>query len=100
MLTSSECNILYSVEKNMGTIDARDAAKEMDSLLDAVSRGESFAIARGGIAVAQMVPVGIAGATLKKRKRMPDLTEFRASLHVFGKSLSDALRDVRKNTRY
>ena len=42
----------------MAVVEMRDAVTKMDSLLDAVSRGESFTIVRGGVAMAKMVPVG------------------------------------------
>ncbi|HLX64851.1 MAG TPA: hypothetical protein VKX17_26500 [Planctomycetota bacterium] len=83
----------------MSVIDARDASVQMDALLDAVGRGESFEIARDGKKVAQIIP--LRGASRgRATKRMPDLSAFRASLKVSGASLSDSLLELRENTRY
>jgi len=87
-------------EASMGAIDVKDVIVKMNSLLDAVSRGESFEIAREGVPVAQVVPLSKTGPKARNKKRMPDLTAFRASLPVSGKSLTDALLDMREQNRY
>ena len=84
----------------MGAIDVKDVIVKINSLLDAVGRGESFEIAREGVPVAQMVPLSKSAPKTRTKRRMPDLTAFRASLPVSGKSLTDALLDMREQNRY
>jgi len=79
----------------MNTINAKQARKQLGDLIDAAERGESVVITRRGKEVAELGPV-------RKRSRpgLPDLTEFRASIKVKGRSLTEELLAQRREERY
>lgn len=79
----------------MESVSLKEARKRLGQLVKAAERGESVAITRRGRRVARLVP-----DEKKVRRRLPDLTAFRASIHVKGKSLSQTVIDMRKEERY
>jgi len=79
----------------MDTISLKDARKRLGKLVEAAERGESVVITRRGRRVARLVP-----EEKKARCGPPDLTAFRASISVKGKSLSQTVIDMRKRERY
>ena len=79
----------------MGTINLKEARRRLGDLVNAAERGESTVITRRGRKVARIVPLD-----RKPRRGLPDLTEFRASLKVKGKLLSEIVIDSRKKARY
>jgi prevent-host-death family protein len=78
----------------MTPISLKEVRKRLGELVAAAERGESITITRHGKEVARLVPVGA-----KARAPLPDLTEFRASLKVSGKPLSEVLREARDQER-
>ncbi len=78
----------------MNTVNIRDARQHLSELVSAAEHGEGVTITRNGKEVAQLVPVG------RRRGRLPDLTEFRASIRVKGKGLSQTVIDARREARY
>jgi prevent-host-death family protein len=79
----------------MGPVNLKDARRRLSDLVTAAERGESVVITRRGKEVARLVP-----AMPKPLKRFPDLSEFRASIKVKGRSLTDELLAMRGEERY
>jgi len=79
----------------MNRINIREARRRLSAVVDAAERGESTVITRRGRQVARVGPVGPA-----KGRRLPDLTEFRASIKVKGTPLSKVVIDRRGEARY
>jgi prevent-host-death family protein len=77
----------------MGEINVKDARSQLSALLDRVEKGEEIIIKRRGKRVAKMVPPGNA-------RNLPSLKDFRASLKVRGKPLSQTVIDARNEERY
>jgi antitoxin (DNA-binding transcriptional repressor) of toxin-antitoxin stability system len=76
-------------------ISAREARERFSELLARAARGEEILILRRGKPVARLGRVQ-AGAQLG---RLPDLSEFRASIHTQS-PLSEALLAARREARY
>lgn len=66
----------------------------MAELLDAAQSGESIAVTRRGVVVACLGPPSFA------KRGLPDLTDFRASLHSEGVPLSEIVVRQRQAERY
>ena len=79
----------------MNSLSIREARKHLSDLVRAAEHGESVTITRRGRRVARLVPV-----EKKPVRGLPDLTEFRASLKVRGRSLSDEVLAMRREERY
>jgi len=79
----------------MDSISLSEARKRLSDLVRAAERGESVTITRRGKQVARIVP-----AEQKPLKPLPDLSEFRASIKVSGKPLSQTVIDMRAEERY
>jgi prevent-host-death family protein len=75
-------------------VSVKEARNSISKLLDRTQRGEEILISRRGKKVARLVPVDIS------EKRLPDLSDFRASIAVRGASLSQAVIDSRNQERY
>jgi len=79
----------------MNTINAKQARKQLGNLIDAAQGGESIVITRRGREVAELGPV-----RTRRRGKPPDLSAFRASLKVKGKSLSETVIAMRAEGRH
>jgi prevent-host-death family protein len=79
----------------MNTINAKEARKKLGDLINAAERGESVVITRRGKKVAELGPV-----RKRSRRGLPDLTAFRASIKVKGRSLTEELLAQRREERY
>jgi len=79
----------------MGTVSMKEARERLSELVRAAERGEAITITRRGKEVARIVP-----AEQKPLKPLPDLTEFRASIKVKGRSLTEELLAMRREERY
>jgi len=79
----------------MDTVSIREARKRLSELIAAAERGESVIITRRGREVALLAPLA-----RKPRRRLPDLSEFRASIKVKGKGLSETVTAMRSRERY
>lgn len=79
----------------MGPINMKDARKRLSELVSAAERGESTVITRRGRKVARLVPVD-----KERRRGLPDLKEFRSSIKVKGKGLSQTVIAMRSEERY
>jgi prevent-host-death family protein len=77
----------------MGEVNVKDARGQLSALLDRVGKGEEIIITRRGKRVAKIVPPGNAS-------NLPSLKDFRASLKIRGKPLSQTVIDARKEERY
>lgn len=79
----------------MNRVNMREARRQFSDIVKAAERGKSTVITRRGRQVARVDPISTTGI-----KSLPDLTEFRASIKIKGKGLSQAIIDRRKETRY
>ena len=79
----------------MNRVNMREARRRFSDIVKAAEQGKSTVITRRGRQVARVDPVAAAGG-----KSLPDLTEFRASIPVKGKPLSQVIIDHRKEARY
>jgi len=79
----------------MNRVNIREARRRLTAIVDAAQRGRKRVITRRGRQVAMIEPIQPA-----KGKPLPDLSEFRASIKVKGKPLSQAVIDRRKDARY
>jgi len=75
-------------------VSVKEARNSIGTLLDRTQKGEEILITRRGKKVARLVPVDIS------EKRLPDLSDFRASIAVRGASLSQTVIDSRNMERY
>ena len=80
----------------MEPVSVREARKRrVGALVDAAERGESVVLTRQGKEVARIGPVEERG-----ERRLPDLSDFRASIAVMGQALSDTVADLREAERF
>ena len=79
----------------MDTVNMKEARKRLSDLIAAAERGESVVITRRGRKVARLVPV-----SKQPAGELPKLGDFRASLKVKGKSLSETVIAMRAEERY
>lgn len=75
-------------------VNVKEARMKISSLLDRTEMGEEVVIVRRGKRVARLVAVGDAC------KRLPDLSGFRDSILIKGKSLSATVIQGREEERY
>ena len=75
-------------------INAKEARTRFSALLDEVEQGNEITIVRRGKKVARLVPAEGSGKTL------PTLNDFRASIHLKGQTLSEAVIREREEVRY
>lgn len=76
-------------------VTAKEARDRFSEILNRAARGEEIVVIRRGRAVARLASAGP-----KKRPQLPDLREFRASIHVRGPSLTETMAKEREETRY
>ena len=76
----------------MEEINVKDARGQLSALLDRVEKGEEIVIKRRGKRIAKMIQPG-------NVSHLPSLKDFRASLDVRGKPLSQTVIDARKEER-
>ena len=79
----------------MGSINLKEARKRLSALVNAAERGETTVITRRGKRVARLAPPREA-----KRKAFPDLTEFRNSIKLKGKPMSETVIQMRRGERF
>lgn len=79
----------------MGPVNLKEARRRLSDLVTAAERGETVVITRRGKEVARIAPL-----SPKPLKRFPDLAEFRASIKLKGRSLTDELLAMRREERY
>jgi prevent-host-death family protein len=78
----------------MEEVNVKEARKRISELLDKAQRGEEVLIMRRGKKVARLSPV------VEGEKKLPDLTDFRASISVEGQPMSQIVIDGRNEERY
>jgi prevent-host-death family protein len=79
----------------MASVSIREARRRLSELVSAAERGESITITRRGKEVAQIGPVAPEGG-----RRLPSLADFRATIKVKGKPMSQVVTDMRNEERY
>lgn len=75
-------------------VNVKEARSKISALLDKVQQGEEVIILRRGKRIARLVPI------TSSAKKLPDLTAFRSSMSVKGKSLSQTVVQEREEERY
>ena len=75
-------------------VNVKEARNKISALLDLTQKGEEILILRRGKKVARLVPVA------NSEKRLPDLSNFRASIALHGDSLSQTIINGRNEERY
>ena len=75
-------------------VNVKDARAKISALLDRTQKGEEIWIVRHGKKVARLVPAENA------KNRLPDLGEFRRSIALKGKPLSETVLEERNRERY
>ena len=78
----------------MATVSLKHARQQLGELVDAAAHGEQVVITRRGRRVARLVAIDASPEPL------PDLTAFRASLHLAGTPLSETVIAARREERY
>jgi len=78
----------------MKTVSVAQARSKFKALLDEVSSGHSVSVVRRGREVARLVP------PKPKRRRLPPLGSFRASIRVSGEPASQTVIRARRHARY
>lgn len=78
----------------MRSLSVKEVREQLSEILRDAEAGDSIIVTRYGTPIAQITPVQ------KDRPRFPDLSAFRASIKVRGKSLTDTLREMRDEERY
>jgi len=79
----------------MGPVSIKEARKRLADLVRAAEHGDTTVITRRGKTVARIAP-----AKMETLKRFPDLTEFRKSIKVRGRAMSQVVKDMRREARY
>jgi len=79
----------------MGPVSMKEARERLSELVRAAEHGESTVITRRGKTVALIAPI-----EKKPLKRFPDLTEFRKSIKIKGRSMTEELLAMRREERY
>ena len=79
----------------MQTITAREARRTLSTLLNEAEHGSVISITRRGQEVARLVPPDFGGVT-----EFPDMTDFRNSIKVNGKSSSEVVVEMRDEERF
>ena len=79
----------------MGPVSMKEARQRLSDLVRAAERGETTVITRRGRRVARIMPV-----LEKPRKGFPDLTEFRKSIKIKGKPMSETVIEMRREERF
>ena len=74
-------------------VNVKEARSKLSSLLDRVERGEEIIINRRGKKVALLV-------SPERNKAFPSLKDFRDSISIKGKALSETVTDSRQENRY
>ena len=77
----------------MNEVNVIEARRQLSELLNRIEKGEEIIIKRRGKKVARMVPS-------HSENSLPSLNDFRSSLKVRGKPLSQTVIDSRKEDRY
>lgn len=75
-------------------VNVKEARSKLSNLLDRTEKGEEIMIVRRGKKVARLVPVE------NSRRCLPDLSEFRRSMVIKGKSLGKTVLEERNQERY
>lgn len=78
----------------MKAINLKEARRRLSDLVNAAERGESTVITRRGREVARIVPLED-----RPRRGLPDLTEFRKSIQLKGKPMSETVIEMRREER-
>ncbi len=79
----------------MTQVNVSQARKNLSELIRSAEHGESITITRRGKEVARLMP-----PAEEPSRPLPELKDFRASLKIKGKSLSETVIEKRDEERY
>lgn len=79
----------------MGRINLKEARRRLGRLVRAAARGESVVITVRGKEAACIGPI-----EPTRPKRLPDLTQFRSSIRITGKPMSQTVIEMRREERF
>ncbi len=79
----------------MATVSLKEARKRLGELVRSAELGESITLTRRGKVVARLEP-----PAPQEVRKLPDLSDFRASVTVKGKALSKIVIEGRERERY
>jgi prevent-host-death family protein len=79
----------------MRRVSVAEARRTLRALLDEVSAGHEVLVVRRGQEVARLVP-----PKPSRRRRLPPLASFRASIRVKGEPMSGLVVRARRESRY
>ena len=74
-------------------VNVKDARSKLSTLLDRVEQGEEIIITRRGKKVARLV-------SPEKHLSLPPLKDFRSSLKIKGKAITESVIKARREERY
>ena len=78
----------------MKIVSVAEARKQLKALLDEVSSGHEVSVVRRGREVARLVP------PKTRKRRLPALGSFRASIRIAGEPMSETVIRARREERY
>lgn len=78
----------------MRTANIKYARDHLRALIDEVARGEEVVVTRRGEPVARLAPIE------KTPRRLPSLADFRSSIRIKGRPLSQEILAAREEERY
>jgi prevent-host-death family protein len=78
----------------MKTVSVAEARSKLKALLDEVSSGQKVSVVRRGREVARLVP------PRRRKRQLPALGWFRASIRVTGEPVSRTVVRARQSARY
>ena len=79
----------------MEAVSLKEARERLGKLVRAAGRGEAVVITVHGKETACIGPI-----VKRPRKRLPDLTEFRKTIKIKGKPMSQTVIEMRSEERY
>lgn len=78
----------------MKTLSVKDVRSQLSSVIREAESGGATVITRYGMPIATIAPVK------KRRRKFPDMSEFRARFKKRGKTLTETLREMRNEERF
>jgi len=93
-ISYAKSKALLNKEAQNMEVNVKEARSKISALLDRTEKGEEIMIVRRGKKVARLVPVDTS------HRCLPDLSKFRRSIVIKGKSLSKTVLEERNQERY
>lgn len=75
-------------------VSIRETRQRLRRLLEQVQSGDEIVVLRRGVEVGRLLP------PKRKPGDLPDLSDFRRSIKLRGRALSEEIEQARRNSRY